>query len=294
MNDKLYIRTIIRDDGKRLEIDENEIYLASENTFLTRPSPNTTAVDYTDTDGGEMIRQKQPPWEQLINGLIIPKQSTYWQLETKLSQFFQTNHNYKIIYRQKNRKLFSVGWAWISVGLQVPPNAQESYSNWSITMTIGNPSRVEYAEDNQGNETYANSKKLPLLARAQGGEVWDEIGGVWDDIGEFWDGGIGGVQDVYIDSISIIYPIWTVKGECVNPSLQNNTTDSLATYNGTVAAGQTLVVDFASGVAKLDGATVSRQVTGQVSCQPGDNVMGFNSDGGNTEESLIEWNNVIG
>lgn len=102
------------------------------------------------------------------------------------------------------------------------------------------------------------------------------------------------MQTVSITSISKIYPVWTVKGECVNPSLQNNSTDTVAKYNGTVADGQTLIVDFSTGEARLDGALVSRSIIGQVSCDPGDNIMGFNSDGGNSSSSTIEWNNIIG
>ena len=120
------------------------------------------------------------------------------------------------------------------------------------------------------------------------------MGLVADSVGEVWVDGEGGVQSVIINSVSAVYPIWVVQGECVSPTLQNNTTDTLAVYNGTVAAGQTLVVDFEAGTARLDGALVTRNVTGLVRCVPGENIMGFNSDGGHTEASEIKWNNVIG
>ena len=51
--------------------------------------------------------------------------------------------------------------------------------------------------------------------------------------------------------------------------------------------------NFADGVAYLDSAFVTRYVSGVVSFAPGDNVAGFNSDGGATETSTISWNNII-
>lgn len=294
MEDKFAVRTIIRDDGVRLEFDEKEIYLSADNILLNRPEINSTDVDFTDVNGGEMIYQKLPPHEQPFNGLIFPKTSNYWNLYTKISGFFRINHNYKIIYRRKSGELFAQHNAWLIQSLQIDSKAREDYAPFSVGFKIGSSSLYEYAEDDEGNETYANKITLPLLSAAAGGEEWDDIGLVYDGLGEVWSGGGGGVQNVHINSVLNIYPVWTVIGECVNPSLQNNTTDSVARYNGTVAEGQTLVVDFVSGEARLDGVLVSRNITGQVSCKPGDNIMGFNSEGGSATLSIIEWNNVIG
>ena len=92
MDNKLYIKKFIRDDGETLSFDAEEIYLAKDNTLLVRADPATTAVEYTEADGGEMIRQRNATYMQPINGLIIPKTSTYWALVTQLSLFFKVNH----------------------------------------------------------------------------------------------------------------------------------------------------------------------------------------------------------
>ena len=432
MDDKLYIKKFIRDDGEILSFDGVELYLAQENTLLVRPDPNTTAVDYTEADGGEMVRQQNMTYDQPINGLIIPKTTDYWTLTTTLSQFFKINHYYKIIYVKKDGSMFSINGAWISAGLQIVPVPHEEYSAWSITLTIGNTAWTEYAEDSEGKEIYSNTITLPLVSLALGGEVWDasknilpsdgltpatvagslvvqpqysngqliylgfdgqpdtdvkftigymnfqkgrtytfsgvtggdnasygmlinscaafpsgvalydgsetitavdnasnievylwikenyvantvltypqiEIGDTatayepyqkgggakWDSVGEVWEAGNGGVQTVNIDSTQAIYPVWIVEGPCVNPRLQNNTTDTNAEFDGTVAAGQTLTVDFAEGIAYLDSALVTRDVFGSVYFNPGENIAGFNSDGGATDSCTISWNNVI-
>jgi hypothetical protein len=294
MNEKFYVKKIIRDDSAVFEFDANEIYLSTNNTMLIRPEIYSTDVNYTDTDGGEMILQKLPPQEQPFEGIIYPKTSDYWDLYFKLGAFFKINHYYTIIYKKKSGQLFAQRNAWLIKNLQVTPGATEEASVFSVSYKMKNSLLFEYAENNDGEEVYANSANLPLLSSSEGGEAWDSTGQTWDAVGSVWSAGQGGVQSISIDSVTTVYPIWTVSGSSVNPVLQNNTTDSVATYNGTVAAGQTLVVDFASGIAKLDGALVTRNISGQVSFKPGTNIVGFNSDGGTATSSTIKWNNVIG
>lgn len=294
MDDLFYIKKIIRSDGEQLSFDQNELYLDTDNTFLVRPDPETTAVNYTEANGAEMVRQQTHTSTQEINGIVVPKTTPYWNLVVKLTGFFKINYTYKIIYIRKDGKLFAINGAWIAEALQIPPRPQEEYARWHVTLEIGREAWREYAEDSSGKEIYANSVTLPLLTRPIGGENWDLVGLVSDDIGEVWSVGEGGVQEISVVSSDIVYPVWIVTGECINPTLQNNTTDTFAKYNGTISEGQTLTVDFEAGTAYLDGAVVTRNVTGLVSFKPGINVAGFNSDGGNTVESVIEWNNVIG
>lgn len=293
MDGKLYIKKIIRDDGEQLEFDGEEILLAEKNTLLVRPDPSTTAVEYTEADGGEMVRQRNAIYNQTINGLIVPKISGYWALSSKLGKFFKVNKTYQIVYIKSDMTMFKVENAWISSGLQIIPVPYEEYSEWNITFAIGNPNWFEYAEDSGGSEIYSNNVILPLLTANAGGEIWDAVGLSSDNVGEEWEKGAGGVQTVNIASTQAIYPVWTVVGPCVNPTLQNNTTDTVAEYDGTVASGQTLVVDFAEGVARLNTALVTRNVSGLVSLAPGENTLGFNSNGGTTETSTISWNNII-
>lgn len=292
--DKFYVKKIVRDDNVTLEFDQYEIYLSTNNTLLINPEIDSTDVNYTDVDGGEMIQQKLPPQVQPFEGILYPQETDYWTLYFKLKSFFKINHYYTIIYVKKSGQMFAHRGAWLNNNLQLSPIANEEYSVFTVGYKTKNSLLYEYAEDEQGNEVYANKATLPLLSAATGGELWDSVGQVYNTVGSVWDAGNGGVQEISINSVSAIYPLWRVVGPSVNPVLQNNTTDTVAEYEGTVAAGQTLVVDFALGIAKLDGALVSRNISGQVNFAPGLNVAGFNSDGGSTTSSTIEWNNVIG
>lgn len=293
MDNKLYIKKFIRDDGEILSFDGNEIYLARDNVLLVRPTPNTTAIDYTEADGGEMISQRDTIYDQPINGLIVPKETDYWSLSGQLSRFFRIRHTYKIIYIKKDGTMLMVDNAWISSGLQIIPVPYETYSTWNITFSIGNTNWMEYAEDSSGHEIYQNTFTLPLLSNNVGGEIWGSVGLVSDNVGEEWERGSGGVQTVNIQTTRVVYPVWTVQGPCVRPKLQNNTTDTVAEFDGTVAEGQTLVVDFAAGTAMLNSSPVNRYLNGIVSLVYGDNTLGFDSDGGSTETSTIQWNNII-
>ena len=292
---KFTVAKFIRDDGVSLEIDERNFYLEADNTLLVRADPETTVVSYTEANGGEMLAQRLTTVEQPITGLLVPKQTSYWRLVQQLTAFWKINHTYKIIYRKMDGAMFAVDDLWISSALQIIPTPNQSYSKWSVGLTIGNEIWREYAEDANGNEIDANMVTLPSLSNSAGGEQWDDIGLVYDDIGAVWlDDGSSGLQDIMVESIKPVYPVWTVLGPCVKPKLQNNTTDTEATYNGTVATGQTLVVNFEAGEAHLDGALVTRLVDGVIKCDPGSNQIGFSSDDSTAKECIISWDNIIG
>lgn len=293
MNGKLYIKKFIRDDGETLSFDAEEIYLSENNTLLVRSDPATTAVEFTEEDGGEMIRQRGATYSQPVSGLIVPKSTEYWALCVRLSRFFILNHTYKIVYIKKDGSMFSMNRAWINAGLQIVPVPYENYSTWTIEFRIGDNFWTEYAEDSQGKEIYSNSVELPLLTAGTGGEVWDSVGEVYASNGALWETGTGGVQTINVDTTRITYPTWIVDGPCSNPTIQNDTTDTISSFDGMVAAGQRLIVNFADSTAYLDSAPVTRYLSGYISLAPGENVVGFNSDGGSTQTSTISWNNVI-
>lgn len=299
MSQYFYVKKIVRDDKQFLVFDQTEIYLDKDNSLLTRPEVETTKVEYTEADGGEMVAQRLNSGEQVINGLIIPKNTDYWTLRNRLTAFFQINHTYFIVYEKISGETlvagakFKTGNAWISENLQVPPEPKENFSRFTVVLGIGAPGFQEYAENDQGEEIFANSVSIGLVSASSGGEEWDFIGQVWDSIGQVWEAGDGGLQGIFVQSTTAIYPVWEVSGEAVNPSIRDNITNTEATYNGTVAAGQTLVVDFASGTATIDGVNVTRNLEGELKLQPGNNLLGFDIDSGSAIQSTIKWNNFI-
>ena len=290
---KFKIWKLLRDDGETFVIDEKEIYLAQDNSILAMPEIDTSEVEYTEVDGGEMIGQRLHPLIQTINGIMLPNtEGAYLELVTKLINFFKINHTYTILYRTKTGKLFTRRDAWISDNLQLNPVANEDYLTFTCSFKVPRRFMYEYADDGNGNEMYSNSVTLPLLTAASGGCVWDAVGSVYDNVGAVYEEGNGGVKNIIVNSKVRIYPVWNVKGPCNNPQLQNNTTDTIARYSGFIASGQKLVVNFETNEARIDRLLVSRSVTGQIYLDPGINTVGFNSEGGDTKESMIEWRNI--
>ena len=67
------------------------------------------------------------------------------------------------------------------------------------------------------------------------------------------------------------------------------------TYNGTVASGQTLVIDLLNKTAKLNGTSVISDVSGQwVEFKPGNNRVSYSTENANAPDSTIEWQEVVG
>lgn len=294
MDDLFYINKIVRDDGVQLSFDQTEIYLAEENSLLVRPDVDTTKVDYTEADGGEMIFQKLPSYQQPISGIIVPKTTGYWQLRARLTSFFLVNHTYTIIYQKAGGGgMFKTATAWIEDNLQVEPMPREDYSRFTVTMGIGGPVLQEYVEDSLGNEVFANSTIVPVLSLASGGQEWDAVGLIYDSVGQVWETGSGGIQEITADSTSTIYPTLEVEGDCTNPTISNATNGTSATYNGSISVGQTLVIDFSDGTAKLDGINVAMDLSGSLTLEPGTNLVSFDMTTGTITGATLKWNNAI-
>jgi hypothetical protein len=293
-SNKFTLAALIRDDGKRLDLTGSEIRLSADNSLLARPEIESSDIDYTDMNGGEMIRQRLSSYTQTINGIITPGSTSFWNLYTAISSFFAINHTFTLVYCRKDGELFAVKNAWRSGDLELPVPADEGITVFSTELKVGNSTLFEYSENSNGQEVYANKVSLRRISAASGGEVWDTTGQLYDAVGEVWENASGGLSNAFVSSTRKIYPVWILHGPAVNPSVQNNTTDTLAAYHGSLSSTQTLIVDFSTGEARLNGAIVSRNITGQLSIAPGNNLVGFDVESGENAASELEWNNVIG
>ncbi len=210
------------------------------------------------------------------------------------------NNNSNVLYASRN--FFGSTWTQTYWTTNYPNLVVDLYYGIVNTPTdtqITNTTLVAQLNALAGAQAYSgktvyqtNSTTMPailsveLLQSVGGGETWDNIGAVWEE-------GVGGVQTINVETTQTTYPVWTVTGPCSNPTLQNDTTDTIASFDGMIASGQTLTVNFADNTAYLDSAPVAKYVSGYVSLAPGENVIGFNSDGGSTQTSTISWDNII-
>ena len=66
-------------------------------------------------------------------------------------------------------------------------------------------------------------------------------------------------------------------------------------YNGTIAQGQTLVVDLLNKTAKLNGTSVIQNISGSwVEFAPGNNQVSYTTDNSDAPDSTIEWQEIVG
>ncbi len=292
MSKYFYIKKIKRSDYEVFAFDEYEKYLDEENSLLTRPDIATTSIDYTEADGGEMIAQRILPGSQAINGIIIPKTHSYWELREELTTFFIPRYTYRIIYeRITDGAMFQTGACWLLENLQVPPQPRENYSKFTLSLGVGSADLIEYAEDESGEEIYANETEVYHETLQRGGLIWDGTGAVWDSVGATWSA--GGNNLIAVQTATAIRPTWVVEGSIETPTITNRTNQTTATFDGTIVSGQTLTVDFSQGVALVDTTDMSSSLSGDLILEPGTNDIVFTSEDGDTTVSTLKWNSTI-
>lgn len=138
----------------------------------------------------------------------------------------------------------------------------------------------------------ATSPNLPAIITmdASGGVVWDAVGAVWE-------AGTGGssMNNIMVDSVDAINPIWSVTGPITNPTIENLTTGSSLTFEGSLTASQTLVVDSSNMTAMLNGTNVLRLISGDwLRLDPGLNRIVFSANQSDVNTSKLEWQGVVG
>lgn len=142
-----------------------------------------------------------------------------------------------------------------------------------------------------------NNIMLIPSAGAQGEmEVRYGTGYLADGSGYYWDEGAGlepnVVQNNGIDSVR---PIWKVPGPATNPTLTNITTAQNITWQGSIPADQTLIVDMAAQTATIAGTNVFQFLEGDwIELAVGPNRIDFTTTADGDNGSTLEWNGVAG
>lgn len=115
------------------------------------------------------------------------------------------------------------------------------------------------------------------------------IGAEWEE------GGTKGATIVNVDAIDNTYPVWQLTGPATNPTLSVLTTNTALTYNGTITASQTLLIDMFNKTATLNGTSVIGNISGDfVYMAPGTNRVAYTADNTDAPDSTIYWQEVVG
>lgn len=288
----------IRDDGQRLLLGDGHYEFKKGQQHF---SANTFENDTTEIQGNDGILlsgQVRRPSVQVFEGYIgdgtLNKQQIE-QVRRDFFMFFRKNYYYTVVY------IFADGTAIQRRNgfIEDAPEVQELWQihpEYHVGMLFEDVNYYAYDEDAEGQEIYGRRATIGSAEASQGGLVWDEYGVVWDNVGAIWEEGTGGeAVNVTVDSIDMVYPVWTVTGVANNPTLTNVTTGTSLSYTGNVTASQVLKIDMRNKTATLNGTSVLKNVTGDwVSFAPGVNRVSYSTSNADAPASAIEWQEIVG
>ena len=290
----------IRDDGERLEIGGlSGLVNGGTDDWFPAKTLRTSSFNYADADGGQMVKQHYDPWPITFSGYIRkPSIAGIRQARNNLLSFFATNHYFTAVFTDCDGVQMSGQSGWVSSAPEVILRGKlDRHPTFSLELTFGDPYLYEYSEDDEGNPVYANSIQVPKYSDTNEAAGYMYCGGgyIYYAGGYAYIGAQNTVPLINVNSVQNVAPIWTVTGQATNPSITNITTNTEMKYTGTIAAGQTLVVDCLNQTAMIGTADVSRYLSGDwLTLTPGENQLRYETtNDGDTKSSTLSWNGVI-
>lgn len=290
-----------RDDGEQLEISQSDgFYLnADDEWFDAKPIRNST-VAYQDADGGQLVKQNYDMFPFTVSGFIrTDSGAKSWEAHGKLFRFFQKGHYFTTIFTRCDGVEMANSTVFISTPLQVALQGKsDRFMTWNIQLTLGDPYLYEYAEDDQGNEIYANQVVVTKIRTDSGTKGYQHVanGYIYYRGGYRYTGGLTStVPVINLESQTSVLPVWVVEGPATNPTLTNRATNETISWSGTLVAGQTLTISTKDRTAFIGTANVTNNLMGEwLTLQPGANQMLFETDNeGDVNQSTIEYDGVV-
>lgn len=286
-----------RDDGERLILGDDYYEFKSDQKQFTA---NTLVNDVVDVQGGDgqiFAGQVQRASTQSFDGFIGDASTSQTTVEEKRRDFFAffaTGHYFDAIYvfadgtAIKRRRGFLVDAPEVQEEWQVFPE-------YHVALGFEDINYYEYLEDEDGGEIYGHRLELERSGSTSGGAVWDETGWVWDTVGGTFEGTGTPSGIIDVNSIKTIYPIITINATASNFEIENATTNTNIYYNGTVAEGQSLVINCVEQYATLNGVNVTDNLSGDwLSFDPGENKLVYIAEEIDAPPAIIEWAEVVG
>ena len=290
----------IRDDGERLAVGGSSgLVNGGTDDWFPAKTLRTSQFTYADADGGQMVKQHYDPWPVTFSGYIRKRNAAQVaEARNEFLKFFTTNHYFTAVFTDCNGTQMAGMSGWISSSPQVVLRGKlDAHPTFSLELTFGDPYLYEYAEDEEGNPIYANSIQVPRYTDTNDAAGYMYVGGgyIYYAGGYAYIGAQSAIPVINVNSVQSVAPVWTVTGQATNPSITNLTTNTEMRYTGTIAAGQTLVVDCLNQTAMIGTADVSRYLSGDwLTLVPGSNQLQYETTSDDdAQSSTLSWNGVI-
>lgn len=298
---KCFIMTLfIRDDGKRFLLGSGAYEFKDSQMHFVADSMESDVIDVQGDDGyffaGQVRRPSTQVWDGYIGDQTVAKVDVEKYRRDFLA-FFIKNHYYTAVYILPNGEAVARSNGFI-VDTPEIKEIRQQFPEYHVGLNFENAWYYKYAEDENGNEIYGKFVNVPLSSQGgseTGGLVWDDYGVVWDEVGAVWTETTSRPYiDIFVDTVEEVYPVWKVSGRAVNPSLSDATSNTMIKYNGTVSAGQTLVIDIQNRTALLNGVNVIPNVEGDwLRLAVGMNRLSYLANNGDAPDSKLEWREIL-
>lgn len=287
----------IRDDGERLVLGiDNYAFKDGQQHFEPNEIVNDT-VELQGTDGvllaGQVERAKPQDFDGYVGGFTTSKNATE-NLRQQFFRFFAKNHKFTVIYILSGQQAVKRQRGYL-VDAPSVKEIDQRMPEYHVALGFEDVNYYSYDESNDGQEIFANSVDIIRTDEILGGALWERNGLAFDGIGVIFDDGSGGDLVVTVTGISGVSPVITIAGECVNPAIENPATGEVMRWNGTIAAGQKLVIDCNEQTVKMSGLSQLDKFEGDwIRLREGSNRIIFTSDGGDNKVCNMAWNEVVG
>lgn len=296
------VTLFIRSDGERFVLGTGAYDFKSSQLHFAGNSIQNDVVELQGSDGQLLAGQVKRSQLQSFDGYVadfLKDKTTTENYRAAFYDFFQTNYYYQVVY------VFTDGMAIKRMyGYLVDaPEVRELYQmspQYHVALNFEDVNYYRYLENEDGEEIATSEIDVAIEGGGEGGLVWDETGVVWEALnddapGAQWEEGGEVYVTIQVATMATIYPTWTVTGFCTNPTIQNITTGTELSYNGTVAAGQKLVVDSAAQTALLDGVNVADDISGSwLTIQDGTNKFFSTVTAGDITSTKLSWSEIVG
>ena len=185
VNERNWILTLfIRDDGERFLLGDGAYEFKDTQKHFTAPTVENDTVEVQGNDGIMLAGQVRRPNTQEFDGFVGDATATKEEIEEKRKAFlgfFLTRHTYTAIYVFENGKAIQRRGGFIVDAPEVK-ELWQIHPEYHVALNFEDINYYNYAEDEQGQEIFANIYKLINTRDTSGGLVWDEIGVVWDSL----------------------------------------------------------------------------------------------------------------
>ena len=183
VNERNWILTLfIRDDGERFLLGDGAYEFKDTQKHFTAPTVENDTVEVQGNDGIMLAGQVRRPNTQEFDGFVGDATATKEEIEEKRKAFlgfFLTRHTYTAIYIFENGKAIQRRGGFIVDAPEVK-ELWQIHPEYHVALNFEDINYYNYAENEEGQEIFANIYKLINTRATSGGLVWDEIGVVWE------------------------------------------------------------------------------------------------------------------